>query len=174
MSTALRERPSLAARLRRAMGILLVFVAAGPPIGGLAFLLLSLVEEAFGRVGSKFVPLYKFAPLYELRMSPGGTLFAIVLASYVVGAAPIGAAGVAIGIKQAFLGRTRWWMALGAGFVAGVAFDMSFNGFDLSTALEEFGVFESVLILSCVVAIMLCWRMVRSWHFGSVARRATP
>jgi hypothetical protein len=112
--------------------------------------------------------------MFDLRMSPGSTLFGIMLASYVVGAAPIGAAGVAIGIKQAFPGRTAWWMALCAGFVAGVAFDMSFNNFDLSTAWEEFGVFESVLILSCVVPIMSCWRMVRDWDFASVARQATP
>jgi hypothetical protein len=172
MSTALREQPSLAARLRRAMGILLVFVAAGPPIGGLAFLVLSLVVEAFSR--AKFAPVYKFAPLYELRMSPGGTLYAIVLASYVVGAAPIGAAGLAIGIKQAFLGRTRWWMALGVALLAGVAFDVNFNDFDLSTALEEFGVFQSVLILSCMVPIMSCWRMVRNWHFASIATQSAP
>jgi hypothetical protein len=168
MSTAPRERPSLAARLRRAMGILLVFVAAGPPIGGLAFLVLSLVEEAFGRVGSKFVPSF------DLRMSPGETLFGIMLAGYVVGAAPIGAAGLAIGIKQAFLGRTTWWMALGVALLAGVAFDVTFNDFDLSTAREEFGVFQSVLILSCMVPIMSCWRMVRNWHFASIATRAAP
>ena len=39
MSAALRQPPSLAARVGRAIGMVLVFVAAGSPIGGLAFTL---------------------------------------------------------------------------------------------------------------------------------------
>jgi hypothetical protein len=159
MSAVLRASPSLGARIGRAIGIALFFVVAGPPIGGLVFLLFALT------VG----PIGKFDPVYELTSSPPALLMITgVVVSYVFGAGPIAVAGLAIGIKQAFFGPTAWWVALGAGFAVGIVLvERMEEGFDLDR-------FEAVLMLACVVPIMLCWGMVRSWHFASAVTEAAP
>jgi hypothetical protein len=163
VSTALRESPSLAARVGRAIGIVLVFVAAGSPIGGLAFTL--LVAASYGAMG-------KFDPVYELTQSPLGLLLESVAFGYWFGAGPTAVAGLAIGIKQAFFGPTTWWMALGMGFVAGVVLVENLgSGFDFD---RDYSGRHAVLILTCVVPIMLCWRMVRNWYFAPVATKAAP
>jgi hypothetical protein len=147
-SAALRYSPGLAARVMRAIGVMLVFVAAGSPIGGLAFALLG-------------------AATYR---SWGSSLLELVVDSvafgYWFGAKPTAVAGLAIGIKQAFFGPTSWWMALGMGLVAGVVLVEELGGdFDLDPGHAAH---HAVLILTCVLAIMLCWRMVRNWHFAPV------
>jgi hypothetical protein len=156
-------RPSLGARVWRAIGIVLVFVAAGSPIGGLAFTLLG--AATYGSWG-------KFDPVYELTDSPLGLLLESIFFGYWFGAGSTAVAGLAIGIKQAFFGPTTWWMALGMGFVAGVVLVENLEGgFDFDP--DHAGRY-AVLILTCVVAIMLCWRMVRNWYFAPVGTDATP
>jgi hypothetical protein len=162
MSAALRAAPGLPARVGRIIGIVLVFVVAGPPIGGLAFLLLALLVTTSGAMG-------KFDPVYELTVSPPPVLLISgMVVSYLFGAGPVAAAGLAIGIKQAFFGPTAWWMALGAGFAVGTVL-LERLGEDL-----DLGRFQAVLILACVVPIMLCWGMVRNWHFASAVTEAAP
>jgi hypothetical protein len=163
VSAALRQPPSLAARVGRAIGLVLVFVAAGSPIGGLAFTL--LVAATYGSSG-------KFDPVYEFTTSPPGLLLESLFFGYWFGAGPAAVAGLAIGIKQAFFGPTTWWMALGMGLVAGVVLVENLGGgfeFDPDHAAPY-----AVLILTCVVAIMLCWWMVRDWYFAPVATKAVP
>jgi hypothetical protein len=164
VSAALRQPPSLAARVGRAIGMVLVFVAAGSPIGGLAFTL--LVAATSGSWGSRF------APIYELTQSRLGLLLESIFLGYWFGAGPAAVAGLAIGIKQAFFGPTSWWMALGMGFVAAVVLVENLDGgFDLA---PDHAAPHAVLILACVVPIMLCWMMVRNWYFAPLGTRAAP
>jgi hypothetical protein len=164
MSAAVPARPSLGARVWRAFGIVLVFVAAGSPIGGLVFTLLG--AATYGNWG-------KFDPVYELtQASPLDLLLESIFFGYWFGAGSTAVAGLAIGIKQAFFGPTTWWMALGMGFVAGVVLVENLEGgFDFDR--DHAGPY-AVLILTCVVTIMLCWRMVRNWYFAPVGTKAAP
>jgi hypothetical protein len=163
VSAALRPPPSLAARVGRAIGIVLVFVAAGSPIGGFAFTL--LVAATYGSWG-------KFMPVYDLTHSPLDLLLESLLFGYAFGVWSTAVAGLAIGIKQAFFGPTTWWMALGMGFVAGVVLVENLEG-GLDFDRDHAGPY-AVLILTCVVTIMLCWRMVRNWYFAPVGTKAAP
>jgi hypothetical protein len=161
MSAAPPDTPSHAGRVKLAARIVLAFLGVGPPIGGLTLLLLSLVDEAFGRVE------FGLLPSQELGSAPGEFLTHLLVASYWFGAVPIGGAGLAIGIKQAFFGPAPWWMAFGAGVVAGVVIAGIFSVLLFSGSVS--GVVQLALFLSYVVPIMLCWRMVRSWQFGSAS-----
>jgi hypothetical protein len=162
-SAAPRGSPSLAARVWRAIAMVLVFVAAGSPIGGLAFML--LVAATYGSWG-------RVDPVFELIHSPLDLLLESMFFGYWFGAGPTAVAGLAIGIKQAFFGPTTWWMALGMGFVAGVVLVEELGGGFESDS--DHVAHHAVLILTCVVAIMLCWRMVRNWYFAPIGTRAAP
>jgi hypothetical protein len=156
MSAALRATPSLAARLGRAIGIVLVFVVAGPPIGGFALLLfsasLSVIDP--GLPGS------------ELTMPQLGLVLTIIFFSYVFGAGPAALVGLAIGIKQAFFGPTTWWLALLLGLVAGAVFAERMGAMNFAP------INGALFILTCVVPTMLCWVVVRDWHLPPASEAA--
>jgi hypothetical protein len=160
---ALAGEPGLASRIGRVIGIVLVFVAAGSPIGGLVFSLLAAATH--GSWG-------KFDPLFELSQYPGGLLLESIVFGYWFGAGATAVAGLALGIKQAFFGSTTWWMALGTGFVAGVVLMENLGGdFDFA---PDYAGRRAVLILSCVAAIMLCWSLVRNWYLAPLGSKAVP
>jgi hypothetical protein len=163
VSAALLRSPSLAARLGRAIGVMLVFVAAGPPIGFLALTLLAAITSS--RWG-------KFDPVFDLIHSPLDFLLGTLLFGYAFGAGPLALAGLAIGTRQACFGPAPWWMALGMGLVAGVVLvEILGAGFELD---PDHPARYVVLVLSCVVPVMLCWRMLRNWYFAPVATKAVP
>jgi len=59
--------------------------------------------------------------LLEMALVPFVTLLAAPI-GYVYGATPAAVAGLAIGTKQAFFGRTTWPVALGVSLVASAFF----------------------------------------------------
>ena len=171
MSAARSAEPGRAARGRRLIGIVLTFVVIGPPIG--AFVAWSLLAVVARQENASVTSTDLLAvPIVALLIMP----FA-----YLYGAVPAAFAGLAIGIKQAFFGRTTWPMALGVGFLVGVIF---LEGFDM---LGPRGVFRptrfdgspitelpGILILTCVVPTMLCWVLVRNRYFARPPAEAAP
>jgi len=141
----------------------LTFVLVGPPIGAfVTWSLLAIVSR----------PQAAGAPSTDLLAVPIVALLIMPFA-YFYGVVPAALAGLAIGIKQAFFGRTTWPMALGVGLLVGVIF---LEGFDM---LGPRGVFRptrydgspiaelpGILILTCVVPTMLCWALVRNRYFA--------
>jgi hypothetical protein len=172
VSAALRDQPSLFARVGRTLGIMLVFVAVGPPIGGVAFWVFALAAEAvFGQLGSKF------APLYELRMMSVHEFIGWEWISFAIGVVPIGLAGLAVGIRQAFFGPAPWWMALGTGLLVGLGFAQALGfGFDFDSFEDAYrsARYPAFLAPTFMVSIMACWGLVRNWHFAPAALGAVP
>ena len=155
MSATLRATPSLVARLGRAIGIVLVFVAAGPPIGGFALLLFSASLSVISpNLGS------------ELTMPQLGLALTIIFFSYFFGAGPAALVGLTIGIKQAFFGRTTWWLALSLGLVAGAVFTERMGAMNFAP------INGALFVLACVIPTMLCWVLVRDWYLPPTTEAA--
>jgi hypothetical protein len=153
VSVAVDTRPSLAARIGRLLEIVLIFVVLGPPIG--FFVCLPLLVISAGNLPSAL-----FAVLFVMPLS------------YFYGAGPAALAGAAIGIKQAFFGRTTWSMAFAVGLIAGVVFLKGVDAFNPGAAFQAqifdgaaVPLFPALAILTCLVPTLLCWRLVRSPYF---------
>jgi hypothetical protein len=163
VSGAINARPTLGARIGRLIEIVLIFVVLGPSIGFLVCLPLLVVSA--GNLSSTLFAVQFFMPL-----------------SYIYGAAPATLAGAAIGITQAFFGRTRWPMALAVGLIAGGVFLKSVDAFNPGAAFQAqifdgFAVplFPALAMLTCLVPTLVCWRLVRRPYFApSSCMGATP
>ncbi len=160
MSAALQAKPSAAARIGRLVEIVLIFVVLGPPIGSFVWLMLLTISA--GNPGRALTDL----PLVPLAV----LVFASI--GYVYGAVPAALAGLAIGIKQAFFGRTTWPMALAVGLIAGVIFLEGLDVFNPRVVLQTqrfdgspVSEFPAIAILTCLVPTMLCWSLVRGPYF---------
>jgi hypothetical protein len=155
VSAALLARPSAAVRISRLITIVLIFVLLGPPIGGVIWLVLT--AAGMGHPNTQV----------ELFDGPVFVLFAAIF-SYPFGAAPAALAGLAIGIKQAFFGRTTWPMALAIGLIDGTVLLEGLDGvYPSARALNvlPFPEYSAILILTCLVPTMLCWGLVRGPFF---------
>jgi hypothetical protein len=163
VSAARSTAPGRAARGRRLIGIVLTFVALGPPIGFFVTWSLLVIVARPENASATSTDLLA-VPIILLLIMPFAYLYGVV---------PAALAGLAIGIKQAFFGRTTWPMALGVGLLVGVIF---LEGFDI---IGPRGVFRptrydgspipelpGILILTCVVPTMLCWALVRNRYFA--------
>ncbi len=154
MSAAVDTRPSPAARLGRLLEIVLIFVVLGPPIG--FFVCLPLLAISAGDLPSAL-----FAVLFVMPLS------------YIYGAPPAALAGVAIGIKQAFFGRSTWPMVCAVGLIAGLVFLKGVDAFDPGAAFQArifdgaaVPLFPALAMLTCLVPTLLCWRLVRRPYFA--------
>jgi hypothetical protein len=145
-------------------GILVIFVLVGPPVGAVIFLvtvgLIGMGHQA-DLSGLAWVGL--FAIIYGV---PFG---------YLIGAAPAAAAGLLVGIRQAFFGRTPWWLAIAIGVLVGIGFQVATGQpvvpSDDSVGLREQGV---VMAITCLCATLLCWGIVRHWYFAPTAKTTEP
>jgi hypothetical protein len=149
-----RVAKGIGPRLLRVLGIVLVFVLIGPPLG--AFLLF-LTIGAMQLLGSDPKGLAWVA------------LFAIIYAvplSYLFGAIPAAAAGLMIGIWQVFVGRTTWLIAAGVGVIVGAAvlYSGDAGSFDAAPDEHDFRAYPPLMVLTCVAATVLCWLVVRNWY----------
>jgi hypothetical protein len=149
--------PSFGARLRRLFGILGVFILIGPPLGAMVFMLTIAL-----------VGLGHDADLAGLTWIGVFALFYGIPFGYLIGIWPAAAAGILIGLWQAFIGRSTVWLALAAGLLVGVGFQVATgqpvlpSGDDTTTAREQ----GPIMIATCVAATLVCWLIVRTWHFG--------
>jgi hypothetical protein len=158
VSAIIPARPSLAARIGRLIAVVLVFVVLAPPLGAVIWIAILAglsLPPAGDAAGAGFTWLTLLGLLYAVPMS------------YVFGAAPAAAAGLAIGIWQSFIGRAGWPLALATGLLAAIAvLERSGLGYGAATADESpFAEYPSVMILACLVPVLLCWALVRSWSF---------
>ena len=111
MSEIASPRPRMAARLLRLIAIVLVFMAVGPPVGAMAFMLsVALVGMGMNAdlAGLTWVGL--FALIYAVPLS------------YLMGIGPAIAVGLLVGIRQAWFGAITWPFAIAIGLAAGAGF----------------------------------------------------
>ena len=157
--------PGTAARLVRFFEIVMKFMVLGPPIGAAAWLLLLGITDSSS---AAFIDLMTF-PLAALIAAPFG---------YLYGAGPAALAGMAIGLKQAFFGRTTWPMALAVGLVSGAVY-LEIIGPRMGFRVQRldgspFPEYPAMMILTCVIPTMLCWGLVRNWHFARPPAEVAP
>jgi hypothetical protein len=143
-------QPGSLARAARAAGIVLVFVLIGPPVGGLVFMI-STALVGLGRdadvAGLTWVAL--FALIYAVPLS------------YFAGVVPAAAAGLLVGIRQAFFGPANWIYAVCVGLAIGAAM-LVLSGqhlFDNDAPM-------AIILATCLVPTLVCWLIVRGWHLA--------
>lgn len=151
------------ARIGTLLAIVLVFVVLGPPIGVFAWSLLILNVD-----GVRHGALDPF------------DLMLLVPVGYVFGTRAAAAAGLALGIRQAFFGRASWAMGLGAGLLAGAVLLNDTEALDPDLRFQAHGwdggrlQSTSILLLTCIIPTMLCWMLVRNWYFARQSAEAAP
>jgi len=152
--------PSRGKRISCAVAILLVFLFVGPPVGALAFML-SIALIGMGLkvdlAGLSWIGL--FALIYAVPLS------------YFIGVGPAAVGGLMVGIRQAFYGPIRWPFAVLIGISIGVGV-MILSGKSMPFGLTdtEHPDYLPVMVITCLTATMVCWAIVRTWHFGPKGR----
>ena len=158
MSSAPGSTPSTRARIKRLLAILIVFVLVGPPVGAMVFMVtVALVglKQNVDLQGLVWVAF--FAMIYGVPIG------------YLIGLWPAAAAGLLVGIRQAFFGRIPWWLAVAMGVLVGVGFQVSTGqpvipADDATVGMREQG---PIMIITCLASTMVCWSIVRSWYYAA-------
>ena len=152
-------------RVWRVVAIMWIFLIVGPPVGTIFFMLatalLGMVKGA-DLAGLSWVAL--LALIYGL---PFG---------YFIGVWPAAATGLAIGIRQVYFGGARLWFAVLAAILISIGFLLATGQSVWVKAGDEtsFPEYSVLMIVTCVVATLLCWTIVRGWYLGtSRAERAS-
>ncbi len=144
-------------------GIAALFVSIGPLVGGIFY----------GTLGTVFLFLRDLPSkgFFDIILFVVMTLLSILDApySYIYGAAPAAAAGLAIGMLRLRYGRLNVPLVLAVGAVVGVIYALALPrlpsaAFPKFAALSGWGTGEYVLLgVTCVVATLICWRVFRSF-----------
>jgi hypothetical protein len=165
-----RESP----RFLSVAGIVLAFIAVGPPVGGFFYF-------AGGVVASSFLQnLFTKGVLETIASIPGAILASVLVPviampySYIYGAVPAAAAGLAIGIPRMKYGRLNVPLVLAVGACVGIIYCLTLRhrpseaGFPFNVgSLSSLGAGEYPLLgLTCMFATLLCWRFLRSYPDG--------
>lgn len=154
MSDFSRTGMSTAGRVRRCLAVVLIFVAIGPLIGGIVLI-----------YGSEIARLRSAAEFWAVTRKFADATALIVGMSYVLGTIPAAAAGLLVGIRQAFYGKVTWSMALGCGLVVGIAFVLVVVTVARNSGEASLFSAPSALMLAvCAMSTMVCWAVVRLWY----------
>jgi hypothetical protein len=143
--------PSHGSRIMRVLGIVMVFVLLGPPVGGITFMLTAaLIGLGSGAdlAGLTWVAL--FAVIYAVPLS------------YFAGTVPAAIAGLLLGIRQAYFGPATWPYAVGVGLLIGFGL-LYMSGQRIGPDADAP---VPVLLATCLVPTLVCWLVVRGWHFA--------
>jgi hypothetical protein len=150
-------------RLLVVVGTALGFLLLGPPIGVITYLGGMIVADIATTVGD-----VNLRPLLGL---PILLLFAIPL-SYVFGALPALAAGLLIGLWQAFRGKLVWPAVAALGLAIGGI--ISFTGL---LNLQELGEAPlAVVLATCCAPTLICWYIMRNFTGARIEQndQSTP
>ncbi len=158
MSSGTTALPSRSAtvfkRVLQVLAIVVVFVLLGPPVGAVTLLVSIAVAHMANPDLAGLAWVGIFALLYGVPLS------------YLFGVFPAAAAGLLIGGWQVLVGRTTWIVAVGVGFIVGLAFLYAVGREPIDGAAKEFSFWENpaIFLLTCLVPTMLCWAIVRGWY----------
>jgi hypothetical protein len=166
-SAAIPARPSAAARIGRLIAIVLVFVVLAPLIGALIWVALV--------AGIGLAPDLDVAEADRHWLTLLGLIYAVPM-SYYFGATPAAAAGLVIGVTQAFVGRAGWPLALGTALVVAITVLERSGQLNSLGAPDQspFPEYPAIMVLTCLVPTMLCWGLVRGWYFPPPAKDTAP
>jgi hypothetical protein len=150
--------PIGSAPLRRRLALLLkvvgVYLLVGPPVGALVFFL-SIALVGMGQkvdlAGLGWIGLF--------------ALFYGVPFSYLIGIGPAAVAGLVVGVRNAFFGPANWLFAgvTGLGVGIGLLIMSGQQIVPLTVRDTASPVSNAVMIVTCFVSTMICWRIVRDW-----------
>jgi hypothetical protein len=141
--------PTHSSRLARVLGIVMVFVLLGPPVGAIVFMTTTaLTGMAKGGDVSGLGWIALFALIYAAPFS------------YFVGIVPAAAAGLLMGIRQAYFGRASWAYAVAVGLVTGFG-TLFLTGQQLSI---DNNASVPVILATCLIPTLVCWLVVRGWY----------
>jgi hypothetical protein len=135
----------------RVAAVVLVFVLLGPPVGGVTFMLAAVV-----------VGLGSAADLQGLSWVLMFALIYAVPLSYLAGTIPAVIAGLLMGIRQAYFGPATWPYAVGIGLIVGFGM-LYLSGQRLGPGADAP---VPILLATCLVPTLVCWLVVRGWHFA--------
>jgi hypothetical protein len=133
---------AIASRLLTAIGKVIVFVLLGPLIGGI-ITIIGLVAFGMdtGKPGDAGMVIAAMM-LYGLWMA------------YPIGALPAAIVGAAIAFSDAFWRETTLTFAVLFGLASGVGWSLMFNE-------AENELLRILVVVSCLVATVLCWKATR-------------
>ncbi len=141
--------PSHGSRIMRVLGIAMVFMLLGPPVGAIVFMTATaLTGMAKGGDVSGLGWIALFALIYAAPFS------------YFVGIVPAAIAGLLMGIRQAYFGRANWAYAVVVGLLVG--FGMLFLTGQRIAVDADAPV--PILLLTCLIPTLVCWLVVRGWY----------
>jgi hypothetical protein len=169
-AAAIRQLP--ARRGRRVGAITLIFVAAGPIIAAVIGIgLITLIYAATHDVGSP-------SALAQLWQAAVVFVAIAAIAGYTVGLVPAVAAGLMMGVKEAYFGGAGWAFALVVGVLVGlspelVRFGPWGNGWYLLPP-DAYRYNLMMFCITCVMTTLVCRWMMR-WFFARPAKMvSTP
>jgi hypothetical protein len=151
--------PTCGVRLRRLAAIVLVFIAVGPLVGLMVFLLSTTLTPGmnfWGLVVVSWVAMPYAVPLIAW--------FGVVTA----------AAGLLVGIRLAFYGAITWPFAVAGGIALGFGSLLPGLGYRLWSGqpiLPPSGVDVMMLVAyagtvaTYLSVTLVCWAIVRNWYF---------
>jgi len=140
--------PTHVSRLARVFGITMIFVLLGPPVGAVAFMTsTALIGIVRGGDVSSLGWIALFALIYAAPFS------------YFVGTIPAAAAGLLLGIRQAYFGRASWAYAVAVGLLVGFG-TLFLTGQQLSIDNDAP---VPIILATCLVPTLVCWLVVRGW-----------
>jgi hypothetical protein len=145
-----------AQRIGRVVSVFMIFIAIGPLVGTIVFLLMFALIGMGKADLAGFVWVGFFALIYGI---PFG---------YMIGIWPAGLVGLIVGIRQAYFGPASLWFALGAALVVAAGF-LLVTGGGFSRALTDqdaIPYYAVTMMVTCIASTLVCWAVVRSWHLG--------
>ncbi len=150
-----QSRQSIWSRIGRGAMTVLLFVAIGPPVGAMFFMML-VALSGLGRnadlAGLLWIGLFSL-------------IYAVPL-SYLFGALPAAASGVLVGLKRDLTGHAGWRFAVVAGTAVGIGLLVVSGQPIKATAGEGEAWPPSNLILAatCLFSTLVCWSIERTLH----------
>ena len=153
MRTGGDARRSIPSRVVRVLLTVLIFVAVGPPVGAM-FFMLSVALVGLGRdvdLGG-LVWIGLFSLIYAVPLS------------YLLGAVPAAASGFLVGLKRELSGTVGWRFALVAGAIVGLGL-VIISGQSFRPASTESGPPSNVILAAtCLFSTVFCWAVERNLH----------
>jgi hypothetical protein len=158
-------------RLLSIAGIVAVFIAVGPPIGGFFYFTLGVIAPMLWH------DLLTKGILETILSIPAAILASALVPvmaapySYIYGLMPAAVAGLVIGILRLRYGRLNVPLVLAVGGCVGIIFALTLRqppsaaGFPFNVGSpSKLGVGEYPLLgLTCLFATLVCWRFVRTY-----------
>lgn len=142
---------------RKLAAIVGLFMAIGPPIGGVTWVIVASVGELIARKQLNLEALTRF--VQELSY-----IFPAMPLSYRFGLLPAALAGIIVGTAQLKYGRLALPVGLVIGAAVGVVFYFSIDKLLRLPKIPPTLFSLGVGLMICVLSTFVCWEVVQNWY----------